>query len=60
MFPLLFLLQVAFLVAFGVLVDALLVRILLVPALSLDVGPRLWWPGRAATTARLGSPGRPD
>ncbi|MFE1169751.1 MMPL family transporter [Nocardiopsis sp. NPDC058789] len=46
--PLLFLLQLAFLVAFGVLVDALLVRTLLVPALSLDAGPRLWWPGRAA------------
>ncbi|WP_159945148.1 MULTISPECIES: MMPL family transporter [unclassified Nocardiopsis] len=45
--PLLFLLQLAFLVAFGVLVDALLVRTLLVPALSLDAGPRVWWPGRA-------------
>ncbi|WP_017571471.1 MMPL family transporter [Nocardiopsis halotolerans] len=45
--PLLFLLQLAFLVAFGVLVDALLVRTVLVPALSLDVGPRVWWPGRA-------------
>ena len=45
--PLLFLLQLAFLVAFGVLVDALIVRTLLIPALSLDVGPRLWWPGRA-------------
>ncbi|MGW8437268.1 MMPL family transporter [Nocardiopsis sp. NPDC055879] len=45
--PLLFLLQLAFLVAFGVLVDALLVRSVLIPALSLDVGPRLWWPGRA-------------
>ncbi|MDT0330664.1 MMPL family transporter [Nocardiopsis lambiniae] len=45
--PLLFLLQLAFLVAFGVLVDALIVRTLLVPALALDVGPRTWWPGRA-------------
>ncbi|WP_017581758.1 MMPL family transporter [Nocardiopsis valliformis] len=55
--PLLFLLQLAFLVAFGVLVDALLVRTLLIPALSLDVGPRLWWPGRAA---RTGDGPRPD
>ncbi len=47
--PLLFLLQLAFLVAFGVLVDALLVRTLLVPALALDIGPRMWWPGRAST-----------
>ncbi|MFJ9555223.1 MMPL family transporter [Nocardiopsis sp. NPDC101807] len=49
--PLLFLLQLAFLVAFGVLVDALIVRTLLVPALSLDVGPRMWWPGRAGRPA---------
>ncbi|MFC9936498.1 MMPL family transporter [Nocardiopsis alba] len=50
--PLLFLLQLAFLVAFGVLVDALLVRTLLIPALALDVGPRLWWPGRAGEQDR--------
>ncbi|MFD3688228.1 MMPL family transporter [Nocardiopsis sp. NPDC058631] len=49
--PLLFLLQLAFLVAFGVLVDALIVRTLLVPALSLDVGSRVWWPGRARSAA---------
>ncbi|WP_433700115.1 MMPL family transporter [Nocardiopsis sp. CA-288880] len=49
--PLLFLFQLAFLVAFGVLVDALIVRTLLVPALSLDVGPRAWWPGRAGRPA---------
>lgn len=56
--PLLFLLQLAFLVAFGVLVDALLVRTLLVPALSLDVGTRMWWPGRAGRPrAHNGSPG---
>lgn len=44
--PLLFLLQVAFLVAFGVLLDTLVVRSLLVPALSVDVGDRVWWPSR--------------
>ncbi|MFC6714530.1 MMPL family transporter [Branchiibius cervicis] len=42
--PLLFLVQVAFLVAFGVLVDTLIVRTLLVPALTIDIGPRTWWP----------------
>ncbi|WP_262391334.1 MMPL family transporter [Nocardiopsis sp. CNR-923] len=45
--PLLFLFQLAFLVAFGVLVDTLLVRSLLVPALALELGERTWWPGRA-------------
>lgn len=42
--PLLFLAQIAFLVAFGVLVDTLIVRTLLVPALTLDIGKRVWWP----------------
>ena len=42
--PLLFLAQVAFLVAFGVLIDTLIVRTLLVPALSIDIGRRIWWP----------------
>lgn len=38
-------LQEGLLVAVGVLLDALLVRSLLVPALALDVGPRIWRPG---------------
>ncbi|AAZ57030.1 conserved hypothetical protein [Thermobifida fusca YX] len=49
--PLLFLLQLAFLVAFGVLLDALIVRSLLVPALSIDVGRAMWWPSRLARGA---------
>ncbi|MFF5184621.1 MMPL family transporter [Streptomyces sp. NPDC000345] len=44
--PLAFLAQIAFIVAFGVLLDTLVVRSLLVPALVLDIGPRAWWPGR--------------
>jgi RND superfamily putative drug exporter len=50
--PLLFLAQLAFIVAFGVLVDTLVVRSLLVPALVHDIGDRTWWP------ARLGRPHR--
>ncbi|MBB2921519.1 MMPL family transporter [Cellulomonas cellasea] len=42
--PLLFLAQLAFLVAFGVLLDTLVVRSLLVPALVHDLGRRTWWP----------------
>jgi RND superfamily putative drug exporter len=49
--PIMFLVQLAFIVAFGVLLDTVLVRSLLVPALAYDIGPRLWWPGR------LGRPG---
>jgi RND superfamily putative drug exporter len=43
--PLAFLVQIAFIVAFGVLMDTLLVRSVLVPALVRDAGPIAWWPG---------------
>ncbi len=42
--PILFLAQLAFIVAFGVLLDTLVVRTLLVPALAVDLGERTWWP----------------
>ncbi len=44
--PLLFLAQIAFVVAFGVLLDTFVVRSVLVPALVHDVGPGVWWPSR--------------
>jgi RND superfamily putative drug exporter len=44
--PVLFLAQIAFIVAFGVLVDTFLVRSLLVPAVSYDIGRAIWWPSR--------------
>ncbi|WP_051298106.1 MMPL family transporter [Brevibacterium album] len=44
--PILFLAQLAFIVAFGVLLDTFAVRTLLVPALVHDLGPRVWWPAR--------------
>lgn len=50
--PILFLVQLAMIVAFGVLLDALLVRSLLVPALTYDVGNRIWWPGRLSRSNR--------
>ncbi|MEV0675657.1 efflux RND transporter permease subunit [Actinosynnema sp. NPDC050436] len=46
--PILFLAQIAFIVAFGVLLDTLVVRSLLVPALAVDIGRRIWWPSRLA------------
>lgn len=49
--PLLFLLQIAFIVAAGVLIDTLVVRSLLVPGLIHDIGRRSWWP-RAARMPR--------
>ncbi len=50
--PLLFLAQIAFIVAFGVLLDTLIVRSLLVPALVHDIGPGVWWPSRLARDRR--------
>ncbi|KUN80530.1 hypothetical protein AQJ66_25615 [Streptomyces bungoensis] len=44
--PLAFLAQIAFIVAFGVLLDTIVVRSVLVPALVRDIGPTVWWPGR--------------
>ncbi|WP_342358272.1 MMPL family transporter [Kocuria sp. KRD140] len=50
--PILFLVQLAIIVTIGVLMDTIIVRSLLVPALALDIGPRSWWP------SRVGSPGK--
>ncbi|MEU4393292.1 MMPL family transporter [Kribbella sp. NPDC023855] len=46
--PILFLVQIAFMVAFGVLLDTTIVRSLLVPALSYDIGRKIWWPSKLA------------
>ena len=61
--PLLFLVQIAFLVGFGVLLDTFVVRSLVVPAAVAIVGDRIWWPGRLAkcqASEQLLSPTRQD
>lgn len=50
--PILFLVQLAIIVTIGVLMDTIIVRSLLVPALALDIGPRSWWPSRAGTPGK--------
>ncbi|GAA3748635.1 efflux RND transporter permease subunit [Leifsonia bigeumensis] len=50
--PILFLVQISFIVAFGVLVDTFIVRSLLVPALGYDLGRKVWWPSALARGAR--------
>lgn len=44
--PLIFLAQLAFIVAFGVLLDATVVRALLIPALVEDLRKNIWWPSK--------------
>ncbi|NDE50779.1 MAG: MMPL family transporter, partial [Actinobacteria bacterium] len=44
--PLVFLAEIGFAVAFGVLLDTIVVRSLLVPALVRVIGPKIWWPSK--------------
>lgn len=46
--PLITLTQIGIIVCVGVLLDTLLVRTVLVPALAFLLGDRFWWPGRIA------------
>ncbi len=54
--PVIALTQIGVLVGIGVILDTLLVRTLLVPALALLLGERFWWPAHPA--GRSDRPGR--
>jgi RND superfamily putative drug exporter len=49
--PITFLAELGFAVAFGVLLDAIIVRSVLVTALNLDIGSKVWWPSKLAHEA---------
>src|SRR5215213_9959891 len=52
--PLVFVTEIGFAVAFGVLLDTFVVRSVLVTALNLDVGRRIWWPSSLARRQDVG------
>jgi putative drug exporter of the RND superfamily len=55
--PLVALTEIGFTIAVGVLIDTFIVRSLLVPALVLEIGDRVWWPSAMAHMAGTGRPG---
>jgi RND superfamily putative drug exporter len=46
--PVVFLAELGFVVAVGVLLDTIIVRSVLVTALNLDIGRHIWWPSQLA------------
>jgi RND superfamily putative drug exporter len=48
--PLVFLAELGVAVALGVLLDTLIVRSVLVTALNLDLGGKIWWPSKLDRT----------
>src|SRR5690606_29627059 len=59
--PLSVLVHIAFIVAFGGLIDTLVVRTHVVPDLVRDLGPVVWWPGVLYRRGDSGKePGRTD
>ncbi|WP_328372195.1 MMPL family transporter [Micromonospora zamorensis] len=58
--PLITLTQIGIIVCIGVLLDTLLVRTVLVPALAFMLGERFWWPGRITRDRPEDLPASPE
>ncbi|WFE52772.1 efflux RND transporter permease subunit [Micromonospora sp. WMMD1155] len=58
--PLITLTQIGIIVCIGVLLDTLLVRTVVVPALAFLLGERFWWPGRITREPSADVPASPE
>ncbi len=58
--PLVFLAELGVTVALGILLDTMIVRSVLVTALNLDLGQRIWWPSRLAKQDESALTPQPD
>ncbi|MGW0218406.1 MMPL family transporter [Micromonospora chokoriensis] len=58
--PLITLTQIGIIVCIGVLLDTLLVRTVVVPALAFLLGERFWWPGRITRESSEDVPASPE
>ena len=58
--PLVFLTELGLTVALGILLDTMIVRSVLVTAINLDLGQRIWWPGALARQDESALTPRPD
>ena len=58
--PLVFLAELGVAVALGVLLDTMIVRSVLVTALNLDLGGKIWWPSKLDRGTTPQRPGEPD
>ena len=58
--PLVFLAELGTAVALGVILDTMIVRPVLVTALNLDLGARIWWPSRLDREGGESGPGAPE
>ncbi|MEV5209936.1 efflux RND transporter permease subunit [Micromonospora sp. NPDC053740] len=58
--PLITLTQIGIIVCIGVLLDTLLVRTVLVPALAFLLGDRFWWPSRITRDPVQATPSAPE